>query len=76
MDQKLFRGDVYRDDRMYVMRIASNFTKDDDGVVTVALAAEPNIEADKTVVLVTYRNLPTLPAVRVDDFASFNAAVD
>ncbi|MGE0279268.1 MAG: hypothetical protein AB7P20_01460 [Rhizobiaceae bacterium] len=73
---KLFRGDVYRDDRLYVMRMAANFTKDGDGTVTVALAAEPNIEADKPVVLVTYRNLPTLPAVRVDDFSSFNAALD
>jgi hypothetical protein len=76
MERKLFRGDVYRDDRMYVMRVASNFAKDEDGAVMVARAAEPHIEADTPVVLVTYRNLPKLPAVRVDDFPSFSAAID
>ena len=76
MGQKLFSGSIYRDDRLYVMRVASNFTKDTDGAVTVALAAEPSIEADKPVVLLTYRNLPNLPAVRVDDFQSFAAAID
>jgi hypothetical protein len=76
MDKRLFRGEIYRDDRLYVMRVASIFNKDGDGAVTVALAAEPDIEADRPVVLVTHSNLPTLPAVRVDDFLSFIAAIE
>ncbi len=76
MDQKLYGGEIYRDDRLHVMRVASNFTKEADGAVTVALSAEPEIDAHKPVVLVTYRNLLSLPAVRVDDFPSLSAAID
>ena len=59
-----------------VMRIAASFTKEADGAVTVSLSAETDIDADKPVVLVTYRNLLNLPAVRVDDFPSLSAAID
>jgi hypothetical protein len=75
MDPKLHDGEIYRDDRLYVMRVASNFTKAADGAVTVALSAEREIDANTPVVLVTYRNLSNLPAVRVDDFPSLSAAI-
>jgi hypothetical protein len=69
-------SDTYRDDRMYVMRIASNFTKDADGAVTVPMRVESVIDLSKPVVLITYRNTPNLPAVRVDDFPSGREALD
>jgi hypothetical protein len=75
MDRKLHDGKIYRDDRVFVMRVASNFTKEADGSVTVALSAEPEIDPNSPVVLVTYRNLPSLPAFRVDNFPSLSAAI-
>ena len=75
MDRKLFDGEIYRDDRLFVMRVASNFTKEADGAITVAPSAEPEIDEHKPVVLVTYRNLLSLPAVRVDDFPSLSPAI-
>ena len=75
MDHHQFNGDTYRDDRSYVMRVISNFTKDADGMITAALSKEPHIDGDRPVVLVNYRNIPSLPAVRVDEFPSFNEAI-
>ena len=76
MSGHLFRGDVYRDDRMYVMRVASKFTKESDGAVVVEIDVEPASDGDRPVVLMTYRNVPALPAVRVDEFPSASAAFD
>jgi hypothetical protein len=44
-------AESYRDDRLYVMRLASDFTKEADGAVTVSLTAEAEIDANKPVVL-------------------------
>ena len=37
MSDNRLGSDTHRDDRMYVMRITSNFTKDADGAVTVPM---------------------------------------
>jgi hypothetical protein len=76
MSGNRFGSDTYRDDRMYVMRIASNFTKDADGAVTVPMSVEGGSDLSKPVVLITYRNTPNLPAVRVDEFCSGREAID
>jgi hypothetical protein len=68
-------SDTYRDDRMYVMRITSNFTKDPDGAVTVPMRFVGACDLSKPVVLITHRNMPNLPAVRVDDFPSGREAI-
>ena len=66
----------FRDDRMYVMRITSNFTKDNDGTVIASL--DPQVAVDKTgkVLLITYRNTHQLPATRVDEFASYEEVIN
>jgi hypothetical protein len=69
-------SDTYRDDRMYVMRVTSNFTSDTDGAVTVPMHVQGGIDLSKPVVLITYLNTPDLPAVRVDDFPSGREAID
>jgi hypothetical protein len=69
-------SDTYRDDRMYVMRVTSNFTKDADGAVTVPMCVQGGSDLSKPVVLITYRNTPNLPAMRVDDFPSGREAID
>lgn len=74
MAHHLFRGDVYRDDRMYVMRLTSKFTRESDGAIVAEIKAEPPLEDDKPVVLLTYRNVSALPAVRADEFPSASAA--
>jgi hypothetical protein len=61
---------------MYVMRLTSNFTKDDDGSVTASTAPESESDLSKPAVLITYRNIPSLPAVIVDDFPSVKEALD
>jgi hypothetical protein len=76
MSDNMLGSDTYRDDRMYVMRITSNFTKDADGAVTVPMRIEGGSDLSKPVVLITYRNTPNLPAVRVDDFPSGREAID
>ena len=63
-------GMPYRDDRMYVMRITSDFSKYPDGSISASMEPEENIDPEKAVVLLTYRNLLSLPMVRTDEFSS------
>lgn len=76
MSVRLFRGYIYRDDRMYVMRVTGKFTKESDGAIVTDVKPEQSIDGEKPVVLLTYRNLPNLPSVRVDEFSSANSAFD
>jgi hypothetical protein len=69
-------ADDYRDDRMYVMRLTSDFSKSDDGRISASMNPEATPADDGLVLLITYRNTSSLPAVRVDDFASLGEAVD
>lgn len=76
MSDYQFGGDYYRDDRMYVMRITSDFSKSNDGSITASMKAEGRVQPDVPVVLITYRNVASLPAVRVDDFPSRREAIE
>ena len=61
---------------MFVMRIASNFSKQGDGVVKVSMEMVEPADPRRPVVLITYKNTQNLPAVRVDEFPSLLAAID
>ena len=67
--------DEYRDDRMYVMRISSNFDKSDGRVVSAPIRGDVPSEIDGPVLLITYRNTYSLPAVRTDEFATIREAL-
>jgi hypothetical protein len=66
----------YNDDRMYVMRITTDFHKDDGGAVQAAFTQVENSETLKPALVITYRNVPSLPAVRVDDFPTTIEALE
>jgi hypothetical protein len=74
----------YRDDRMYVMRITSGATR--SGPVDSSPPEAPGEFVTgptpasggwvPSVSLMTYRNVPSLPAVRVDSFESIEKAIE
>ena len=66
----------YRDDRMYVMRITTAFDKDNDGFVRAAFGNAEASDPLKPALVITYRNVPSLPAVRVDDFPTLLEAMN
>lgn len=65
----------YRDDRMYVMRISSSFKKSRDGVISAAISHGRLQDLKGTVLLITYRNTHSLPAVRTDEFETIDDAL-
>lgn len=65
----------YRDDRMYVMRISSNFKKSNDGVISAAISQDRLRDLEGAVLLITYRNTHSLPAVRTDEFETMDDAL-
>lgn len=67
--------DEYRDDRMYVMRISSNFDKSDGRLISAPIREDAPEEIDGPVLLITYRNTYSLPAVRTDEFATISEAL-
>lgn len=67
--------DSYRDDRMFVMRMTSKFSIDEDGTVTASMVREEQVSAEGPVLLITYRNTQRLPAVRTDEFESLQEAL-
>ena len=67
--------DEYRDDRMYVMRISSNFEKSDGRLISAPIREDAPEEIDGPVLLITYRNTHSLPAVRTDEFATISEAL-
>ncbi len=68
--------DEYRDDRMYVMRISSKFEKMNDRLISASIKEDKSAIAKGAVVLVTYRNTYSLPAIRVDEFESLDEAIN
>ena len=71
--------DGYRDDRMYVMRITSNYTKEvtEDLIhYGASLDVDEDIDPGKPVILITYRNLGSLSAQRIDEFPTRSDAVN
>jgi hypothetical protein len=53
-----YKGDIYRDDRMYVMNLSLGTSEKDNKKVS-------------RWILVTYRNTIPLPPIRVDKFRSY-----
>ena len=49
---------------MYVMRVTTDFEKNHDGSVQAAYTAAEASEACKPTLVITYRNVPSLPAKR------------
>lgn len=65
----------YRDDRMYVMRISSDFKKSKPNSFSVPMSRENQLDKSGSILLITYRNIKSLPAVRVDEFSSWEECV-
>jgi hypothetical protein len=76
MPEMRLGSDIYRDDRMFVLRITSDFSRDSDGSVSAASRNDGDDDLAKPVVLITYRNTPGRPAIRAVDFASRGHALD
>ncbi len=68
-------ADEYRDDRMYVMRISSNFEKSNGQVISTRMCPDMLGDIDGAVLLITYRNTHSLPAIRTDEFATIGEAL-
>ena len=67
----------YRDDRMYVMRITAGSRRVSGDLEEAVTGLQPNSHGwSEAVLLVTYRNVPSLPAVRSDSFDSFEDAIE
>ena len=64
----------YRDDRMFVLRLTADFNTAADGSVTISGRDFSLKSRDQAVALVTYRNVLSLPAIRVDEFPNMEAA--
>jgi hypothetical protein len=65
----------YRDDRMYVMRISSDFKKSRPNLFSAPMSRENQLDKSGSILLITYRNIKSLPAVRVDEFSSWEECV-
>lgn len=65
----------YRDDRMYVMRISSDFKKSRSNSFSALMSREKRLDKTGSILLITYRNIKSLPAVRVDEFSSWEECV-
>ena len=67
----------YRDDRMYVMRLTTGSTRVDGDRKEAITGLKPQAQGwTETVLLLTYRNVPSLPAVRSDSFDSLEEAIE
>jgi hypothetical protein len=76
MTEQVNDSGSYRDDRMYVMRLTSEYTVSDDGLITASMRRGQTPAEDKPILLITYRNTQSLPAVRTDEFSSLREALD
>jgi hypothetical protein len=69
-----YGGDVYNDDRMFVMSICKCIVETaEDGAVKTTVYHE-NIPSEYKWCLVTYRNTARYPAVRVDNYDRLDQA--
>ena len=76
MPQKDHWSGKYRDDRMFVMRITKGASRSVDGIVETLTGPKPaGAGWVESILLITYRNVPSLPATRTDDFQSMDDAV-
>ena len=66
----------YRDDRMFAMRLTSDFEKSASGKISASMRPCSVLNTLKPVVLITYRNTHELPAIRVDEFGTYEDAVN
>ena len=62
-NQIKYKGDIYRDNRMYVMNLSQG-------------SSQKNNEKVSKWILVTYRNTIQLPAWRVDNFKSYEESIN
>jgi hypothetical protein len=65
---------TYRDDRMYVMRLTADFIAGADGSISINGKEFILKNREESVGLITYRNIPQLPAVRFDKFSNMQEA--
>jgi len=57
------------------MRITTDFDKKDDGLVQASYFNLDTSDTSKPAIVITYRNVATLPATRVDDFPTVSEAL-
>jgi hypothetical protein len=60
---------------MYVMRISSDFKKSRPNSFSAPMSRENQLDKSGSILLITYRNIESLPAVRVDEFSSWEECV-
>ena len=74
MSPSPFEGDLYNDDRMFVVALLRGTVREDlDGTVTTTVHHDEDVPGAKWC-LVTYRNVLGYPAFRIDRFESFEDA--
>jgi hypothetical protein len=64
----------YRDDRMYVLRLSSDFYTSADNSITINGREFHLKDRNQPVALITYRNTFQLPPVRTDQFSTMDEA--
>lgn len=76
MRNTIIAPEDYRDDRLYVMRLTSDFRKNDEGTVSASLVPSESLGKSGKLLLITYRNTRPLPAIRVDEFFTYEEVVN
>jgi hypothetical protein len=66
----LFKGEMYNDDRLFVLSVCKCTVKEQDAGVIETVIYHENPPADHIWSLVTFRNTARYPVTRVDHFAT------
>ena len=74
MQTTKFNGEIYNDDRLFVIAICKCKVADADGGMVETVIHHENAPADHLWAVVTFRNTRRYPISRVDHFASADAA--
>jgi hypothetical protein len=74
MNQFEYNGEIYNDDRLYVLYVCKCTVEVSDGIITTTIYHE-SAPDDHKWCLVTYRNVKRYIACRVDHFDSENEAL-
>jgi hypothetical protein len=69
-----FQGAVYNDDRMFVLYVCKCTIRDGDNDTVATTIHHDLAPSDHKWCVVTYKNIATYPAVRVDHFESLKEA--
>lgn len=69
-----FNGEIYRDDRMYILHLCRGKATALDGEMIETIIFHEDARAEHGWCLVTYRNTSGFPATRVDHFDSLEEA--